>query len=254
MKKLQSLSLTRLTVLEFGQHLKTILKNIALLGAALITDSVLINYLKQLLLKSDAYDLAMVNIAKSDETAKIAKADTLRDNVITQMERFISVFELSEIQEELNAYLSLKTLFKAYKGIQRWNYEEETNGITNLITDLRSPKYKPHVVLLNMGTYVDRLEERNNQFDQLFDGRILEAAGKEVYDVKAMRQEMTILYNDTTQYILSMAKAQPDADQYNKPLEVINTVRKYYNDRLVKRKPATKDTPAEPIAPMEENQ
>jgi hypothetical protein len=48
MKQLQTLSLTRLSVLEFGQHLKSILENINLLGAGFITDTVLVNYLQTL--------------------------------------------------------------------------------------------------------------------------------------------------------------------------------------------------------------
>ena len=249
MKEIQKLNLARLTVLEFGQHIKSTLQNINLLGAGFITDAVLTHYLSQLNLKMVDYDKAMLQISKSDETAKIVEADKLRDNALSATTRQLSVFELSENPAEVLAYESLKTVFKTYGGIQSWNFEEESNGIDNLVVELGNTKYAPHIALLGMGGLVSRITVRNAEFKTIFAGRTQEVSVKVVYDTKTMRANIKTVNDDMNNYVLSMAKAQ-NTDQYNRSLDVINTVRKYYSDLLAKRKPATKDAKIVEIPPM----
>ena len=250
MKSLQPLNVARLSVLEFGQHLKSILENINLLGAGFVTDTALVNYLQTLGNSMVPYDKAIVQITKSDETAKIVEADKLRDNAITALTRQLSVYELSPNDNETEAYNSLLTLFNTYKGIQKWNFEEETNGIDNLLADLANAKYSAHAGVLNMAPWVTQLTTTNAAFKALFSGRTQESSAKESFDVAAMRKEMKTVYEDAADYTLSMAKAQ-NTDQYNKTLDVINTVRKYYHDLLAKRKPGNGgDTTTTPIPPM----
>ncbi len=247
MKQLHNLNLTKLTILEFGQHLKSVTKNINQLG--IITDSVLLEYLASSKQQLEAYDLAMLQIRKSDETAKIVAADDKRDRAISAFQRQLSVFELSENPDEVLAFESLNTVLKTYKGLQSWNFEEETNGIVNLLNDLNNSKYKPLIVALNMTAFVTRLTDANNSFITLFDIRTQESAGKVVYDTKALRATAKSTYSDMTDYVLAMAKAKNN-DEFNKTLDVINAVRKYYADLLSKRKPATATTPAEEIPPL----
>lgn len=249
MKKLETINLARLSVLEFGQHVKSIATNINLLGAGFVTDTTLSNYLSVLNTKSIDYDKAMLQIAKSDETAKIVLADDKRDTAIKATLRQLSVFELSEDPLELLSYESLNTLFKVYKDVQTWNFEEESNGIDNLVNDLKSTKYAAHITKLKMTAFVTRIETNNTAFKTLFAGRTQETVGKVVYDVKVMRADIKTVYNDMAEYVLSMSKAK-DIAQYNSPLNVINTVRKYYADLLAKRKPAKKGETVVPIEPM----
>jgi hypothetical protein len=249
MKNLEPVNLARLTVLEFGQHVKSILKNISLLDNGFVTDAILHDYLQALHTKMEGYDKAMLQITKSDKTAKIVAADKLRDNAITALLRMLSAYELSENEAELLAYQSLTTLFNTYKGIQKWNFEEESNGIDNLLADLGDAKYKPHVQLLNMQAWVARIDNSNAAFNTLFTARTQEASGKESFDVIAMRKDIKAVYDDAAGYVLSMAKAQ-NTEQYNKCLDIINAVRKYYHDLLAKRKNGTSDTPAAAIPPM----
>ena len=178
MKKLHPVDLGRLTNLEFGQHVKSVKQGIIMLNVA--TDDGFTNYLTQLETSSDQYDKAMVQVKKSDETEKIAKADQTRDTAISALMRYLKVFELSEDEEEVLAYKSLNALVKTYKNLQTWNFEEESNGIDNLVNDLNNSKYLPSVTLLNMNRYVTRLATRNTDFKTLFAGRTMEEASKEV--------------------------------------------------------------------------
>jgi hypothetical protein len=246
MKKVQSLNLNRLSILEFGQHLKTVTQNIENLGN--VTDAVLLQYLSTSNQQLAEYDKAMLQIRKSDETAKIVAADAKRDQAITRFQRQLNVFELSDNEAEVLAFESLNTLIKTYKGLQKWNFEEETNGIQNLISDLENTKYQPLIGALNMTAFVNNLTTANNSFKTLFDGRVQEVADKVVYDTKVLRATAKSTYADMIAYVLAMSKAT-NTDQFNKSLDVINTVRKYYADLLAKRKPATPTTVVE-IPPM----
>ncbi len=248
MKELHSLSLGKLSVLEFGQHLKTVNNGIATLGFPVDADFKA--YHNKSNLEIVDYDKAMLQVQKSDETEKIVAADRLRDNAISATTRQLSVFELSENENEVLAYKSLNTLFKTYKGIQSWNFEEETNGIDNLIADLNNAKYLPSITLLNMGALVTRIGNRNQAFKTLFEGRTQETAAKDVFDTKKLRTQMTVTYNDMINYILAMAKTKK-TDEFTKSLDIVNSVRKYYADLLAKRKKPTDSSPPEEIPPME---
>ncbi len=251
MKTLEPLNVARLSNLEFGQHTKSIHKNISVLGGAesIITDSVLISYLANIDSNITIYDKAIKQIAKSDETVKIEASDKLRDTSVTAAIRYLSVFELSDIEAEQLAFASLDTLFSVYKGIQNWNYEEETNGIDNLTTDLTGTKYKPHVDTIGLTRYVTRIKLANDAFKLVFEKRTQEVSSKEVYDVKAIRNELKTIYTDAVDYILSMAKAK-NTDEYNQTLNVVNTVRKYYSDTLAKRKSGKNGDEVSPIPPI----
>jgi Family of unknown function (DUF6261) len=247
MKELHSLSLTRLTQLEFGQHVKSITRGIGLLDTA--TDVDFKNYLSQLDLAVANFDKGLLQVQKCDETAKIVVADYNRDIAISTLFRYLSVFEWSEIETEVVAHDSLQTLMKAYKGIQSWNFEEESNGVDKLIADLNNAKYLPSVTLLKMNDFVTRVTKHNEAFKIVFAGRTQEVVFKEAFDMKKLRASTKTIYTDMSDYILSMAKAKNN-DEFNKSLDVINTVRKYYSDLLAKRKPAKKgETPA-PVPPM----
>ena len=250
MKSLVSMYAYKLQVLEVGQHVKSVLKGIDELGSGFITDTVLQNYLTQLSGSSAEYDKAMLKVMKSDETEKIAQADADRDKAINAALRMLSVFELSEDATTFNAAVSLNNLFNTYKGIQKWNFEEESNGIDNLLVDLESEKYAAHIAETEMQSFVERIRVKNDRFKELFAGRTMEKANTEYYDTKVLRRDLTEIYTVTIEYVLVMAKAT-DQEQYNKPLDIINTVRKYYADLLAKRKGTQKGEPAVPIPPME---
>ncbi|MBC7494766.1 MAG: hypothetical protein H7221_07140 [Flavobacterium sp.] len=251
MLKLHPLYEQKLLNLEFGQHYKSVVNNIGLIGDnTVITDVIVQNYVSNLKTKSIDFDNAMVQIAKSDESVKIAAADVLRDDAIRSALRYLLVFELTKDASKKLAYDSLDTVFNAYKGLQNFNFEQETNAIVNLVAELSKPKYAAHVATLKMEDFVDEMTQTNADFNTLFEGRTQESSVKVVYDVKTMRAEMQNVAHDLNGYVLYLAKAKPADLQYIKVLNVINTVRKYYSDLLAKRTPVKKgETPA-PIPPM----
>lgn len=234
MKKLETLNANRLTNLEFGQLLKNTCDGLGNLDGISITDEVLTNYLATLQTKSAEYYKAQVKITKSDETAKIVEADKQRDNAITTLLRILKVFEFSDAGAEQEAFVSLTNLLSNYKGIQNWNFVEETNGIDNLLNDLSAAKYNQYLTTLSMMPSVERIRTTNDQFKVLFSGRTQEKANQEVFDVKLLRQEINKIYGDLSNYVLSLSKAL-DSEQHNSALNLINVTRKYFSDMLARR-------------------
>jgi hypothetical protein len=248
MKSLESISLTRLTNLEFGQHSKSIYRDIKELGNGndFIKDEVYKKYLKQFNEDSIAYDKAIIQIAKSSETEKIVYADYIRDRSYAALSRYLSVFEVSNIAEEVQVFKNLKIVLNNYKGIQKWNLEEETNGIDNLVKELNNSKYIESVSLIKLAPFIARLADDNEAFKKIFASRTHEVASKEIFDVRVLRNNLKNSYTTMVNYVETMALAH-DAEEYNQSLRVINAIRKYYADLLAKRKPAKKDEEVEPI-------
>ena len=99
--------------------------------------------------------------------------------------------------------------------------------------------------------YITRLTTANENFKQLFGGRIQESSGKENFDAKALRKDLFTTYGDFVDYLLSQAKAPVNANdsQFADTLNVLNTARKYYSDMLAKRAGKNAAPAVTPAAP-----
>ena len=82
--------------------------------------------------------------------------------------------------------------------------------------------------------FISELEKSNTAFNTLFGERSAQNIGKESYDTKALRKEITDIYRKLTNYIIAVVEIKTDPF-YRKTLEVINNSRKYYADTLAKR-------------------
>jgi hypothetical protein len=237
MYKLEPINVARLNNLEFGQHIKSLIENSIECQTEhhFATDTALEAMFLQLQSASNTYNSALMQVMKSDHTSQIVHADRLRDLAVTQLMRYLSVFEYSSVDTELSAFESLNTLVREFHNLQRWNLEEETNGIDTLVIDLTNEKYQPKTVLLRMNPYVTQLMQTNTAFKEVFRARIQESASKEVFDVKKLRFELKTYYNNWINYVLAMSKAT-ETPTYTQHLKVINTIRKEYADLLAKRK------------------
>jgi len=247
MKDLHKLGIQQLLNLEFGQHAKSVHQSLT--APAEIEDVILKAYLENLKKNSDEFDRAMVQIAKNDETIKIAELDRKRDNAIIALVRFLNVYEYTDDSAKDEAFLSLYTLFTAYKNLPAWNFERETNGIDNLITDLKAAKYLPFTQLLGLTPFINRLETDNTAFKKAFADRSEGISSKEVFNVKELRLALKESYENTVEYLHTMAKAKSSDPEYSDALKRLNTIRKYYSDMLAKRAKSKKaeETPIPPI-------
>ena len=250
MKELAPVNTARLVHLEFGQFVKSSVKNLRLLrDGTLVTDETAKKYIHETDAKSTGFDKVLVRVMKNAETANIVLCDIRRDHAVTTAQRQLSVFEFTDNADEHTAYVRLTTLFGAYKGIQSWNFEKESNGIDNLVADLLGEKYVSFTTLLGMVKYAQQMQTENDAFKTIFNSRTQEVISEDVFDAKELRRELKDSYERLANYVVTMAEAR-DNEEFNESLKALNTVRTYYADLLAKRKPATKDEPQAPIPPM----
>ena len=248
MKTLHKLKISKLHNLEAGQLVKRNLDDLSAAGIDVNTDIHIKEYVARMQSDSNEFDNALFQIKKNEETAVIAKLDHERDQAFSSLNMQINVYRLSEDEAQKVAYQPLKTLLTAYKGLANFNFEAETNAIINLVKDLNSATYSPHVTTLNLGKFVTRLTTANIAFTTAFSQRSIGEAATIVYDSKLIRKTMIENYTIYTTYVLSLSNAA-NTPYYNSLLDIINNIRKYYSDLLARR--TTTDTaPVAPVTPV----
>ena len=122
----------------------------------------------------------------------------------------------------------------AFKGLETNNYEAETFGIDNLLTELKGPTYAPYVIILGIEKHVTNLEIEATKFKAIFNDRSIKTISTEVYNAKKLRKEIFSVYNQLVDYVVSTGKINNN-EFYSKSLVAINNGRKYFGDILAKR-------------------
>ena len=230
---LEPLRSSKLSHMEFGQLLRRHLTDLATIDQALVTDNAYTNYLNQIAELVATYERALAQVRKSEATEKIAKADAERDKAITAFTMAFKLHGLSDDQQEVEAARGLEILFNSFKDLANLSYEAQSIGMDKLVTELSSAAYAEKVSYLHMSKYVSRMANTNNEFKTLFSGRIVAEANTENLDMKAIRSELYVVYNDFTDYVLAMSKIA-DLPLYASALNLLNTARKYYADQLAR--------------------
>ncbi len=232
---LQNLNIARLTHLEAGQLIKTSIKDLQTAAINTATDTHINSYVNQMVTDSALFDKALLQIKKNQETEEIARLDLLRDLTLSAFNRQLKVYELSINSAVVASYKAVTNVKKNYKNLATLNYEAESNGIDNLVADLRSAIYAPHIATLNMGAFLGTIATANDDFKALFSKRSTDISATEVYNVKQIRMIAFKNYTNYTQYVLSLAKVNTSNDYYKNILNIVNQTRNYYSDLLAKR-------------------
>ncbi len=210
---------------------------------AQFTDGPLNVYLGRLTNAQSGYKLALVQLRKNDETEKIELAGKAREKAVSAFNRAIKTHLLSEDPEEVDAAKSLNYLLKSFKNLQSLNFEDETTGIDKLVDELKKDSYQPKVTILNLGQFVKRMDASNSNFKTLFEGRMEGIVLTVSYNAKSLRKVLVKEYKYLCDYVLSMARAREDNDEFNDILLRLNNTRKYYSDLLARRAGSAADKP-----------
>jgi hypothetical protein len=218
--------------LSLGELIKRHLEDIGKLPATTITDAPAKSYIAGLTNRSAAYDKAIMKIAFNEESKKIAEADRVRDLSVISLMKAVKVFITSDQAAEMEASRVLLALFNNYKGLTKFDYEKESNGIDNLVADLEGATFSKHVTTLNLTRYITRIKTSNAAFRAVFAGRVSTKAGAEITDTNALRKDLLDYYEECALYFQSMANALPAQAQFLTVLTLLNTARKYYADKL----------------------
>jgi hypothetical protein len=244
--KLEPLRLAGLSNMEAGQLIIRHLSDLESIDSSLFTDAPFSAYLQTLSNQSVLFQKGLAQVRKNEETQKIDLADADRDKADTAFGRALKLYAVSDDQAEVEASRGLSILFDNFKNLATLSYEAQTIATDKLVSELTSPAYSSKVSLLQRDRYVTRLQNTNNNFKELFGGRMVTAATTESYDLKVIRSETITKYGEFTTYVLAMAKAL-EAPLFVQTLSLLNTARKYYAD-LLARRTAINDKKTEPTA------
>ena len=232
--KLTPIYLQGLHHAEFGQFIDRFINDFSEANLDLNTDTDFKTIFEGLKAKTPAYNKALMQIRENENTKKIAELDKERDNDFQALKDSIKPYRNAKKDPQIKAYNTLKILLDEYNNIATLSYEEETKKIGSLLSSLKSEDYQPHITTLKIEEFISELEKSNTAFNTLFGERSAQNIGKESYDTKVLRKEITDIYRKLTNYIIAVVEIKTNPF-YRKTLEVINNSRKYYADTLAKR-------------------
>lgn len=232
--KLNPIHIPSLRHAEFGQFIDRFINDFSEANLDLNTDTDFKTIFEGLKAKIPAYNKTLMQIRENENTKKITELDRERDNDFQALIDSIKPYRNAKKDQQKKAYNTLKILLDEYKNITTLSYEEETKKISSLLSSLKSEDYQPHITTLKIEEFISELEKSNTAFNTLFGERLAQNIGKESYDTKALRKEITDIYRKLTNYIIALVEIKTDPF-YRKTLEVINNSRKYYADTLAKR-------------------
>lgn len=233
-KKLVKLNLRLLKNPEAGELIKRLLADVATLPPMMPTDE---SYQKFLTLLNEcqlAYERCLHKVQTNPDTQPVEDADEKRDRALRAFRKMVSALRYAADPADAEKARVMNLLLNAYKGIEKNNYESESQSIDKLMTDLQSAPYSGIVTQLKLTAYVAQINSTNQAFKQLFGSRITIDALKEIKNASLARQKMMAVYLQLVQYLQAMANIS-DNGYYDQLLSLTNGGRKYYADMLAHR-------------------
>ena len=200
-KKIFKRELQHLEHYQFANHLLTMAKeaNVEKLTAVL----------KPLEDAFKAEDEAMFPKKGNEMNAQLRELDDRRDKAYYSLQHAVDAGLYSEEAAELEAAKRIDEIMKRYAGVATMNYDKETGGLKNLLTDLAETEAAKALKVLHAEGAVKRLGDHNKAFDEAFRGRF--AGDKKLFDMKALRRVTDKAIDAVVRRIDSLDDLEPSA-------------------------------------------
>ena len=200
-KKIFKRDLQHLEHYQFANHLLTMAKeaNVEKLTAVL----------KPLEDAFKAEDEAMFPKKGNEMNAQLRELDDRRDKAYYSLQHAVDAGLYSEETAELEAAKRVSEIMKRYAGVATMNYDKETGGLKNLLTDLAETEAAKALKVLHAEGAVKRLGDHNKAFDEAFRGRF--AGDKKLFDMKALRRVTDKAIDAVVRRIDSLDDLEPSA-------------------------------------------
>ena len=141
--------------------------------------------------------------------AQLRELDDRRDKVYYSLQHAVDAGLYSEEATELEAAKRVSEIMKRYAGVATMNYDKETGGLKNLLTDLAETEAAKALKVLHAEGAVKRISDHNKAFDEAFRGRF--AGDKKLYDMKALRRVTDKAIDAVVRRIDSLDDLEPSA-------------------------------------------
>jgi hypothetical protein len=197
-------------------------------------------FVQFLKLYADA-DVAIEIVRKSPETEKMTEADRLRDQTFHGLNATIRAAVHHFDPKNSEAASRLIILFDSYGNLAQKAPNEETAGIYNLIQELKGA-YEVYISTLGLSRWVDELEARNYEYEQLVKARYEEVAERPKLRVKQIRNELDGVYRQIVERIEALSIVE-GPERYTPFIDRINVLITQYNNVVAQRRGQHKQEP-----------
>ena len=245
-KKIFKRELQHLEHYQFANHLLTMAKeaNVEKLTAVL----------KPLEDAFKAEDEAMFPKKGNEMNAQLRELDDRRDKAYYSLQHAVDAGLYSEEAAELEAAKRIDEIMKRYAGVATMNYDKETGGLKNLLTDLAETEAAKALKVLHAEGAVKRLGDHNKAFDEAFRGRF--AGDKKLFDMKALRRVTDKAIDAVVRRIDSLDDLEPSAaitaliNRYNQLVDNRHTLLKQRETTNAKANAAKIEEQSKMLTPL----
>lgn len=150
----------------------------------------------------------------SEYSAKVAALDAVRGEAFRNFMGCIQGETYRPEESHREAARRLIILLKPYRNLNRKSYRNETELMYKLVEVLRSDKYASDVQTVKVTAWIDKMDEANKAFDQLFDLRDNTEGERPVINNREVRHRIKLHYSRLFEIIGALLVLHPD-----KPLE-----------------------------------
>lgn len=137
----------------------------------------------------DRYDAAYAlldelyrRLRSNEQTATVAALDTERDTALMFLGHTVTAASYSSIKLVRDAAAHIRAVLDLYPNITRMELLAESGAVENLVRDLQSPAYAPHLTTLGLEEAVDNLNGTNEHLKTVYNQR---AEAKSAADTRA---------------------------------------------------------------------
>ena len=233
--KLHKLNTSLLLYVESGQFIVRLMTDFSNSTLDANEDPEFSALFESLKVQTPLYSKALMQIQARAESEELLRLDDIRDKKVLTLRKAVNVFRYADEVAEKQAYASMMTVQRNYKGVEKMNFEAESLALSNYIDELRSQNSIIATQTLGLTPHITALENANNHFKTLFSTRSTAITNTEVYDTKALRTQILSTYKDLAEYVFVMAKRKK-TPFFIETLNILNTSRSYYSDIIARRK------------------
>lgn len=233
-----AISLVNLRHPEFIQFNKTLLSIVSAKNPEVLKVTTQVDQLKNLYTNmTDLYNPERGNAITQD----LQNLDSQRDNCLMGIEQLIRAYTHHFEDEKTEAAnLLMDSLTVHGNNASRLNYQAETNTINNLVkTWTNSPLCTNALNLLGASSWINKLQEINNQFETRYLDRIKDEASAPEFKMIDYRKKIIESYRDLIRHLDAHATLTGDAIYLELQNEINQLIAEY--NKLIENRTKKKE-------------
>jgi hypothetical protein len=166
---------------------------------------------------------------KSNITEKLVETDRLIDSYIVGIRETVSAATRHFDENVAEAAKALLNRIDAFGRMENKSYEEATTAVKIFVSELQNDTYRRMSDLVGITEWLRRLEETENEFENLFDLRNIEYADRPEGTLKVVRREVDKSYHGMVDRIDATATLD-ETGAYTEFIKQLNEYITYLNE------------------------